>query len=224
MLHRDEQLTSDVTGRRRFRLDTVSFVAAAANAVASLVMVIMLRPGLPGFGTADADRLSYIQTHVVEWRLGWLSWNIAAIILLSFFVALSQCANSDAPLVARVALLCATAGLAADLAAEALLMGLQPTATAQLFSALERATLLLTGYVGNGLYSLCGGLLTWSLRAILPRSLVFVAVVLWGAGLTLSVVTMLDWIAGEVVVTGIVMTLFVLWALLVGMWARTNAS
>jgi hypothetical protein len=217
-------LITEATGRRGVRLDTLAFVAAAANAVASLVMVLVLRPGLPGFGTTDADRLSYIQTHVVEWRLGWLSWNAAAITLLSFFVALSQCAKSDAPLVARVALLCATAGLAADLAAEALIMGLQPTATAQLFPVLERATLLLTGYLGNGLYSVCGGLLTWSLRAMLPRRLVLLAVPLWGAGLILSMVTMLDWIAGEIVVTGIVMTLFVLWTLLVGMWARTSAS
>jgi hypothetical protein len=201
----------------------VAYLAAAMNAVASIVMVAVLRAGLPG-GSDTAAELAFIQGHVWQWRVGWLTWNLAALSLLALYVALGHLAGSQRNLVVRLALLFASAGLAGDLTAEALIMGLEPSLSPSAFAVAERATLLLTGYLGNGLYTLAGAMLTWCLRRILPRWLVAVAIALWAAGFALSLMTLIDSTAGEVVTTGMVMVLFVVWAGLVGRWAQRSAS
>ena len=201
-----------------------AYLAAVLNAVAAIVMVAVLRPGLPGGGDSVAQRLAFIQGHVGQWRVGWLTWNLAALSLLALYVALGRVAGTQGTLLVRLALLFAAAGLAGDLAAEALIMGLEPSLSPSAFAVAERATLLLTGYVGNGLYTLAGAMLTWCLRRALPRWLVAGAIALWAAGFALSLMTLIDSTAGEVVTTVMVMVLFVGWAGLVGRWAQQRAS
>ena len=201
-----------------------AYLAAVLNAVASVLMVAVLRTGLPGGSDTSAQRLAFIQGHVWQWRVGWLTWNLAALSLVALYVALGRAAGAQETLLVRLALLFAAAGLAGDLTAEALIMGLEPSLSPSAFAVAERATLLLTGYLGNGLYSVAGAMLTWYLRRALPRWLVAVAIALWTAGLALSVMTMIDSTAGEVVTTGAVMVLFVAWAGLVGRWAQHGAS
>jgi hypothetical protein len=202
----------------------LAYLSAAMNAVASVVMVAVLREGLPGGSDTAGQRLVFIQGHVWEWRLGWLTWNLAALSLLALYVALGRVVGTQGNLLVRLALLFAAAGLAGDLTAEALIMGLEPSLSTSAFAVAERATLLLTGYLGNGLYTLAGAMLTWCLRRALPRWLVAVAIALWAAGFALGVMTLIDSTAGEIVTTGMVMVLFVGWAGLVGRWAQQSAS
>lgn len=202
----------------------VAYLAAALNAVASIVMLAVLRTGLPGGSDTAAERMTFIQGHVWQWRVGWLTWNLAALSLLALYVALERVPGMQGNLLVRLALLFAAAGLAGDLTAEALIMGLEPSLSPSAFAVAERATLLLTGYLGNGLYTLAGAMLTWCLRRALPRWLVAVAIALWAAGFALSVMTLIDSTAGEVVTTAMVMVLFVMWAGLVGRWAQQRAS
>jgi hypothetical protein len=202
----------------------VAYLAAALNAVASIVMVAVLRMGLPDGSDTAAERLAFIQSHVLQWRVGWLTWNLAALSLLALYVALGRAAGMHGSLVVRLALLFAAAGLAGDLTAEALIMGLEPSLSPSPFAVAERATLVLTGYLGNGLYNLAGAMLTWCLRRALPRWLVTVAIALWAAGFALSLMTLIDSTTGEIVTTGMVMVLFVAWAGLVGRWAQQSAS
>jgi hypothetical protein len=194
------------------------------NAVASIVMVAVLRMGLPGGSDTATERLVFIQGHVWQWRVGWLTWNLAALSLVALYAALGLIAGMNGNLLVRLAMVVAAAGLAGDLTAEALIMGLEPSLSPSAFAVAERATLLLTGYLGNGLYSLAGAMLTWCLRRALPRWLVAVAIALWAAGFGLSVMTLIDSTTGEVVTTGMVMVLFVGWAALVGRWAQQSAS
>ena len=184
-------------------------------------MVVVLRDGLPGLGSDASTRASFIGSHTVPWRLGWLTWNLAAISLVAFYIALKRDTCSDHGLLPRLAVLCAVAGLAADLSAEALMMGLEPGLPVHVFPLVERVSLLLTGYLANGLYSLGGALLTVSWRGI-PRHLLTLAIPLWGAGFLLSATTMLDWPSGAVVAAGFTMFLFVVWTLRVGRWASTR--
>src|SRR5262249_34125258 len=103
-------------------------------------MIVLLRPGLLG------DR-AWIAAHRPGWIAGWLLWQAAAIALLAFYVALSMRWRERAPIRTRLAPLVAAAGLAADLGAETMLM-VDP--------ATFRIAQALTGYLGNGLYTVAG--------------------------------------------------------------------
>ena len=104
----------------------LAYLSAAMNAVASVVMVAVLREGLPGGSDTAGQRLVFIQGHVWEWRLGWLTWNLAALSLLALYVALGRVVGTQGNLLVRLALLFAAAGLAGDLTAEALIWGWSP--------------------------------------------------------------------------------------------------
>lgn len=193
----------------------IAFLAAAANALAGLAMLFILRMGLPPEGLSV--RSTFISSHLVVWRLGWLSWNIAAITLLALFLALASRWSKEAPLLCGLAIVVATAGLAADLGAESLLAGFTGSTLHDL-SLVQSEALLLTGYVGNGLYTVAGIFLTAAGRKELPTELLALASLVWAAGLWLSAATLVESSSGEAASTGILMASFVLWAALLGKW------
>jgi hypothetical protein len=193
----------------------VAFLAAGANALAGAAMLFVLRLGLPPQGLSV--RSAFISSHQVVWRLGWLGWNIAAITLLGLFLALASRWRKEAPFLCGLAIVVATAGLAADLGAEGLLAG-STGSTLHDLSLAQSEALLLTGYVGNGLYTAAGILLTAAGRKELPTGLLALAGLVWAAGLWLSAATLLGSSSGEAASTGILMASFVLWAALLGRW------
>lgn len=199
----------------------VAFLAAVANALAGAVMLFVLRLGLPPQGLLD--RSAFISSHQVLWRLGWLGWNVAAITLLGLFLALGSRWRKEAPLLCGLAIVVATAGLAADLGAEGLLAGFTGS-TLQHLSLVQSEALLLTGYVGNGLYTVAGILLTTAGRKELPAGLLALGGLVWAAGLWLSAATLLGSSTGEAASTGILMASFVMWAALLGRWFGSLGS
>src|SRR5262249_36021703 len=110
-------------------------------------MVVLLRPGLLG-------DVWWVDAHRTWWTLGWLLW------LAAFYAAVAVRFGERAPIRTRMALVVAAAGLAADVSAETILM-VRP-GSLQLVGPL-------TGYVGNGLYTVAGVLLLWSGARGLPR-------------------------------------------------------
>jgi hypothetical protein len=191
-----------------------AFLAAVANALAGAAILFVLRLGLPPRGLSV--RSAFISSHQVVWRLGWLGWNVAAITLLGLFLALAS-RWREAPLFCGLAIVAATAGLAADLGAEGLLAGFTGS-TLHDISLVQSEALLLTGYVGNGLYTVAGILLTAAGRKELPTGLLALAGLVWAAGLWLSAATLVGSSSGEAASTGILMASFVLWAALLGRW------
>src|SRR5205823_7486235 len=149
-----------------------AYVAAGANLAAAAALMLVLQPGLPLPGSDQASRQAYLAEHTVAWWLGWLLWHAAAIALLAFYVGLAGIWGQRAPIRCGLALLCAAAGLAADLGAQTLYMGVLPGLGADAFAAVETAAGTLTGYLGNGLYTVAGLLLTWAGLGELPRYLV----------------------------------------------------
>src|SRR6266542_1273204 len=133
-----------------------AYLAAALNLAAAVAMLLVLRPGLPAPDCHLDERAAYLTSHLPTWWGGWLLWHAAAIALLAFYIALASQWWRAAPLRCVLAVLCATAGLAADLSAEALYMGLAPSLPPSALATLETAAGLLTGYVGNGLYTVAG--------------------------------------------------------------------
>lgn len=195
-----------------------AYVAAVLNFAASAAMLTVLRPGLPVKGSVLADRLAFVSGQPALWWGGWLLWHAAAISLLGFYVGLAGHWNQRAPLLTVLALLCATSGMAADLAAESLYMGIAPRLPPDAFSRAEDMAGMLTGYLGNGLYTVAGILLTWAGAKELPRCLLALAAMVWAAGLWLSAATLVHSARGQFWSTAILMPLFVLWTLLVGRW------
>jgi hypothetical protein len=122
-----------------------------------------------------------------------------------------------------LAIVVATAGLAADLSAEALLAGFTRSTPGN-FAVVQAEALLLTGYVGNGLYTVAGILLTIAGRRELPVGVLALGAFVWGAGLWLSAATLLGSSTGEALSTGLLLTSFVVWATLLGRWFGSLAS
>lgn len=201
-----------------------AYVAAGLNLAAALAMLLVLQPGLPVIGSRLEDRIVYIHARPLVWWTGWLLWHAAAISLVGFYVGLAGQWGRRAPLVVTLALLCATAGLAADLMAEAIYMGIVPRLEPQAFVLAEGVTSVMTGYLGNGLYTVAGILLTWAGLRVLPTPLVWLAIPVWAAGLSLSAASLTGSTTGQFWSTAVLMPLFVLWSALVGRWLSSRAS
>lgn len=193
----------------------MAFVAAFANLLAGALTLFVLRQGLPP--RSLADRAAFIASHVVLWRLGWLGWSLAAVALLGLFLALAGRFRTVAPLLCGLGIVVGTAGLAADLSAEALLAGFTRSTPPNL-SLVQSEAFLLTGYVGNGLYTVAGILLTVAGRREMPTIVLALGALVWGSGLWLSVATLAGSTSGEAVSTGFVIGSFVVWAGLLGRW------
>jgi hypothetical protein len=206
------------------RAARVAYAAAALNLAAAVTMWSTLRAGLRTPGSEPFHRLEYIRGHTTLWQAGWLVWHAAAIALVLLFLVLARRFAGHAPVRAAVASIAALAGLSADLVAEAISMGVAPALSVQDFLLAESIVEVLTGYLGNGLYTVAGILLTWAGWRQLPRAILALSPIVWGAGVCLSLSSLAHWPAGELWSTAVLMPAFVLWAALVGRWVARLAS
>src|SRR5204863_9184250 len=103
-----------------------------------------------------------VQRFTALWWGGWLVWHAAAISLMAFYLVLALRWGRLAPIRCGLAIVCGAAGLAADLSAQALWMGLVSRIEPRDLPLLESAAGVLSGYLGNGLYTASGLLLTWA--------------------------------------------------------------
>ena len=193
-----------------------AYVAAGANLAAAAALVLALQPGLPLPGNDLPARQAYVAEHTIVWWAGWLLWHAAAIALLGFYVGLAAHWGQRAPIRCGLALLCAAAGMAVDLGAQTLYMGVLPRLGPDAFTVVEDAAGVLTGYLGNGLYTVAGLLLTWAGLGELPRYLVALGLVVWAAGLGLSAASLGHSASGQFLSTAVLMPTLVLWLVLVG--------
>jgi hypothetical protein len=211
----------DVSPRAAAR---AAFVAAGVHVVAAGAMLVALQPGLPVAGSALAARPAYVSALPVAWGLGWLVWHAADLALLALYVALAGQWGRRAPLRCGLALLLAGAGLADDLGAQAIYMGVAPRLGPEAFVVAETVTGVLTGYVANGLYTLAGMLLVWAGAAEMPRYLVAASLPVWAAGLGLCAASLAGSPAGQFGSVAVLMPTFVGWTLLLGRWLSARAS
>jgi hypothetical protein len=181
------------------RLRTAALIALVVHLVAAVAMFFILRHGLetnPNF----QDRLRYIVNERGWWVFGWLTWTAAAVAILYFYSAFAEVHRPG-----RLAVMLTAAGIAADLSGQAIEIGVLPAIAQRvmetnvgidLFVSLHRTAVMLSGYVGNGLYSMSALILVWSTRR-------FYAVWLWSiglgvgtVGLILSIAVLFDSVAG----------------------------
>jgi hypothetical protein len=150
-------------------------VCAALNFAAAFALLFVLAPATP-LVADPVQRLIYVGTHLLEWRLGWLTWIAAALSLLWFYWWWRDRVGGS-----YVPLILGGLGLVADVTAELILVvgGVETYITTSPFA------FALTGGVANGLYTLCGIGLTMATRLrAWERAW---AVVMWAAGIALSV-------------------------------------
>jgi len=215
------------------RLCVAAWAAATTHLVAGVAMVCVLRNGLATNPDLMA-RLRFITEHPVSWTMAWLCWNGAALTILYFFVCLFRVNQSnDGWLLFPVML--ATAGVAADLTAEAIAMGVWPevavqglragTTATQQFEVLDRTVTMLTGYLANGLYALATILVVWPTRSDYPRAVWLAGLGVGGAGLALSIAALYGSVPALLWTNALLVPCIVFWQVGVGITAgkRTQA-
>ena len=150
-------------------------VCAALNFAAAFALVFVLAPATP-LVADPVQRLTYIGTHLLEWRLGWMTWIAAALSLLWFYWWWRDRINAS-----YWPLIFGGLGLVADVTAELILIvgGIETYLSASPFA------FGLTGGVANGLYTVCGIGLTLA-TPLSGRERAWAAV-MWTAGILLSI-------------------------------------
>lgn len=145
---------------RAWRIASVAaWAALGTHVLASLALLVLLHDGLDTNPDATS-RLAYIAGHRAAWIGGWLTWHAASLSIVVFIVLIAAAARiggQAAP--ARVAVAFVIAAFAADIAGQALLIGFMPSAADPLIDPafilrVHRIAVLLSGYAGNGLYTL----------------------------------------------------------------------
>lgn len=177
------------------RLPAAPLVCAAVNFAAALVMALVLAPATPIVADPVA-RFTYVQDHLLAWRLGWAVWIAAALSLLWFYAWWrGRIGASYVPVVV------AAIGFVADATAELTLIYYLVTTSTFAFD--------LTGIVANGLYTICGIWLTLATRLTAVERIW--AALMWTAGITLSVATFSGAYLIAAIATAVLFALFCPW-------------
>ena len=177
-------------------LGIATWFSLLAHLLAGLAMVAVMRHGLetnPDF----AGRLEFISARTPWWIGSWLLWHVAAVSILCFCFCLNRAheatQNRARSTLGRLAVAVCAAAIATDLAAQAIEIGVVPELasmvsgdhadpqTLLLLRTIRRVVVVLTGYLGNGLYTLAAFLLVISTRRCFR-----ITVVLWGGAVVLS--------------------------------------
>lgn len=189
-------------------------------AMACVLMNGPMRGGLP-VDTTVPERMAFIAENNVVWTLSWIVWMLAALGLLVFCFIFASVLNATS-LAVRLGLTLVALGIVPDLIAEVIYAFVMPQMIAhstglELFQLLEVVAMLLTGFLGNGLYNLGGLILTLvAIRQGILQSWVAVwGVFAWVCGLGLSGAIALQWMSAAEVLTALSMGLSTSWMLIV---------
>ena len=191
------------------------YACALLNLIAAGALLVVLRPGTEVVPD-PATRIAYITNNEVLWQAGWVCWIAAALSLLAFFAwwgtRLRTWVDNDvAPRWGVVALGIASVGLVFDLTAESLLIAWLPKD----YAAVAPITSVLTGGLGNGLYSIAGAVLTLATPGFKGWFLAWTWAI-WAAGFGLSIFTFAGNFLGVAICSGLLFALFCPWAVVVG--------
>jgi len=212
-------------------LRLAALVALVIHLIAGFSMALILRHGLetnPDF----TSRLEFLAHQTPMWILGWLTWTAAALSILYFYASFARAHESDgnlpsAPL--QFAVLLSVAGIAADLAAETIEMGVLPglaeralmeqsdqsteSSVALLFLTAHRSAVILTGFLANGLYSLSAMLLVWTTRSFYARWIRIAGLCVGLVGLALSGASLVNSVNGMFWTNVVLVPSIIVWQL-----------
>jgi hypothetical protein len=183
-----------------------AWICAVVNGAAALALATVLAPGVSLASTPVGA--TYVADHLLAWRIGWVLWMAAALSLLAFFWWWGSRLGWRA--VARLAVAVAAIGVAADVTAEAVLIGWTGDGTFDVGGPLR-----VSGIVANGLYSVAGAMLTATTGG-LPRWLAQWSWTVWLLGLGLALAAAAGSDEGSRVLTATLFALFLPWLVVFG--------
>jgi hypothetical protein len=172
----------------------IAYTSGFVHAIATLLMAVVLAPGLTG-------NTAYIAEHRSAWTASWIVWQIAALSLVALYACFSQAAA-----------LIATAGAAVDITSE----------WRYILSGPSRALDVAIGGVANGLYTI--GLIVILTRRDLPRGLRIVGAAVAIAGIAMSAGAFANMQPVEIAATATLFPLFIVWAILAGRWFQQESA
>ena len=211
------------------RLRRAAAISLAVHFVAGLALLLVLGRGLATNPDLQ-DRLRFLAERPWVWRAGWLTWNAAALSVLWYFRAYVDARAEECGAAGRLAVALGVCAVAADLSAEALLMGPLPGLAAAArrvpdrlvdFLAVERAAVLLTGGLANGLYTLVSVWLAWLARRSHPRWVTAAGLLIALPGFALSIAAVVGSVPGLYWSNAALVPLIVAWQLGVLLSARS---
>jgi len=198
------------------RLRRAAIVAFIVHLLAGGSMALILRRGLdtnPDF----QDRLSFLINHRAIWTLGWLTWTAAALAILYFYAVFA------AEHRVRFAVLLTVAAIAPDLSAQAIEVGVLPgLPSRELFLALHRVAVVMSGGVANGLYSATALILACSARNAYPSWIWMMGVAVGFFGFMLSFAALVDSVSGMFWTNVLLVPAILIW--LAGVAAKDSAG
>jgi hypothetical protein len=187
------------------RLRRAAVIAFVTHLVAGLCMLIVLGPGLdtnPDIGA----RLQYIASHRAAWTGAWLTWHLAAFSILYFYAAFTTVHGLK-----RYAVYLTILAMAADFTGETIEWAFIPSVAATAYAPLHRSAVLLSGFVGNTLYSLSALFLARSAREAYPRYTTIAGYAVGAVGMALSVSVVIDSATGMLWTNALLLPILLLW-------------
>jgi hypothetical protein len=197
-----------------------AWIAWVAHAAAGLTMLLVLRHGLDT-NPDVASRMRFVTEQRAGWTLAWLPWNSAAVSILYFCVTFAA-AHRLSPFAVA---LC-SAAIACDLGAESILMGLLPELAGDQgkFLVWQRAAVLLTGYVANGLYTAAIAALLVPTRGAYPPAAVATGGIVVASGIALSGAALAGSVRGLFWTNAVLLPALLLWLLFVARDAQRRST
>lgn len=196
-------------------------------ALASHQMAFVITPGLLNGENPLQERQAFIVNHLDIWQFGWICWILAALSLLTFFSLLLK--FIPASTAKTFGFLLIGLGTLPDITAEIIFGWVIPEsiridATLVSMQTLEILAFYLTGFLGNGFYSLGGFILTISLlkNPRMNRRLIIAGIPAWIFGLALSYacITQSFFLAG--ICTGLAMVWSSVWFFVISLSVFRN--
>jgi hypothetical protein len=193
-----------------------AFAAAIMGTLGLAAVAAWLRRGLPFEGADLSERAAYLLKHSRCWTWGWLVCTLGALSVVNLYRALAGRWRSACEERCRLAMVLASAGLAADLSGIAIWMIAAPGIEPENLALVDKLALALSLFVAKILYSLAGLLLVWAGWRELPRGLGLLSLAVWLAGFTVAGKTACD--AGSHLLWPLaaLVVLFVTWSALLG--------
>jgi len=195
-------------------------VCVLVHTAAAFAMLLLLKNGLDTNEDLHA-RCQYIVQNHVSWTIGWLSWNMCALVILAFFVAFARAHVRPSSVILNIVLCIASVAVANDLAAEAIEMGLIPqfaqvylnSGISASFLSFHRIVVLLSGFVANSMYTLAVLLCVLATRKFYACWIAVTGFAVVVCGTAISVSCMLGSVKGMFWSNAFIVPLLALWQL-----------
>lgn len=207
----------------------IGLLVVLIMALACYQMAFVITPGLLNGENSLQERHAFIVNHLDIWQLGWLCWILAALSLLTFFSLLLQFIPTSTT--KTLGFLLIGLGTLPDIAAEIIFGWVIPESihidpTLVSMQTVEILAFYLTGFLGNGFYSLGGLILTIGLlnNTRINRSLIIAGLPAWIFGLCLSYACITQSFFLAAICTGLAMVWSSVWFFVISLTIFRNEN